>query len=275
MGGEIVIRMAKSLAGCAEACGLKGVLQSNPIQKITGSETVKLQGALEKDVVSLANSTESFFQKFKENLKKLITDKDGNLIFREDNVTKLVEIPEKDKHLYPDYVGINGKWFYEKFISKGKELKLNLEKEFKLLEEPLGIIEHGTSAEAYNEILKHGFKHSDNFAETFKGIYFTRLADGANNYGEKCLRAKVKGKIATGNPRLIYEFCSHPSAIDDFLQKNNLTQISSYELKEMLLKDILKSKGYVGFLSDSIAPFAKCKALVIFDPENIKLLQNQ
>lgn len=50
------------------------------------------------------------------------------------------------------------KMYYEKFVSKGDEVKFNLDKEFPPLNEELGVIIHGTSQEAYNKILREGFK---------------------------------------------------------------------------------------------------------------------
>lgn len=176
-------------------------------------------------------------------------------------------------HLYSEYIEEDGIRYYEKFVSKGDELKLNIEKNFKPFDGDLGILEHGTTEKAYSDILKSGFKPSERFAETFRGIYFTRLADGANNYGKKTVKATVNGKVAVGNPKTVTNFWRYPSKIDDYLKTNKMEHIEANKLKEMLLKDELQKRGFVGFLSDRVALFGRCKSLVIFNPFNISIIK--
>ena len=206
------------------------------------------------------NSVEGFYLKFKNKLKALVTDKQGNFIYRQPDKTELVPIKSGTTEMY-----------IEKVIGKGDVCKFNFDKEYKPLNEAMGILEHGTSEKSFNEIKKNGFSVGEGFAETFHGVYLTRKVDGANHYGEKQLQCRLKGNAATGNIDYISDFLFYPTAIDDYIEKNNL-KFDAHKLKEMLLKDEFKNRGFDALYSDRIAPFAKCKSVVVFDPKNLEIL---
>lgn len=268
--GKIGTVMGKEVIAWTRTVANKSLLATKPVK--VNIEGLKLAPNIKTDTLSIS-SEQGFYLKYKNKLKSLVTDKDGNFIYREKDKTELIEIPKGQEHLHTEFViEPDGRMYYEKFISKGDEIKFNLDRDFSPLSEETGILVHGTTRDAYNKILKEGFKRSKRFAETFDGIYFTRLTDGINTYGEKQIKCLLKGKVAVGNIRTISNFIYGPTAIEDYLTANNITGIQAFKLKQLLLKDEFLNRGYKGLYANSRRNFAKCKSLVVFNPEDIKII---
>ena len=130
---------------------------------------------------------------------------------------------------------------------------------------------HGTPKEAYTKILKEDFKTGKRFAETFPGIYCTRLIDGKNNYGEKQIKGVLNGKVATGDIRKISDFIYGLIKIDDFLKSGKFNSINPIKLKQLLLIDEFLVRGYKGVYSNTSMNFAKCKSLVVLNNNDLKI----
>lgn len=269
--GKLVTSLSKKTVPWLKASGKTNILQTKPVNN-TNIKELKYIPTYTPDTISI-NTTEYFYAKFKNKLKSLATDKDGNFIYRKPDKTELVEISKGEEHLYDSYlIEPDGKMYYEKFLSKGDDIKFNIDKEFKPLNEDVGILVHGTSKEAYTKILKEGFKTSKRFAETFPGIYFTRLIDGKNNYGEKQIKCVLNGKVATGDIRKISDFIYGPTKIDDFLKSGKFNDIDPIKLKQLLLMDEFLVRGYKGVYSNTSMNFAKCKSLVVFNNNDLKII---
>lgn len=241
---------------------------------VTNFRGLQYSHNLTSDNLSITTA-EGVFGKYKHKLKELVKDKNGNFVYRNSDKTELVEIPKGKENLYDSYVELsNGKKYYEKVVGKGDELRLNIEKDFKPLNEETGILIHGTSEEAYNKILKEGFRKSKRFAETFDGIYFTRLADGENHYGEKQIKCLLNGKVAVGDINKISDFIYAPTAIEDFLSAHNISGIDATEIKQLLLKEEFLDKGYKALYSANSNNLARCKSLVVFNPKDVKIIKD-
>ncbi len=213
---------------------------------------------------------EVFYKKNKELIEKLLTDKDGNITYRNLDKKELVELTEKEQGKIFNYVIIDGKKYREKIVTPGNEIKFKFEEAFKPFNEGLGVLIHGTDAQSYHKIMKGNFKiNNKKFAESFHGIYATRQADGLNNYGEKKIKCLLNGKVATGDVEQISSFIGYPSKLDDYLINNNITGIRTDILKELFLKEEFLKRGYKGFYSTQETFFAKCKPVVIFDPKDL------
>lgn len=252
----------------------KSILHTKPVTQFN-THGLRYAPKLEADSISIT-SPEVVYSKLKSKLKSLVTDKNGNFVYRDFDKTELVEIPKGQEHMYESYIiKPDGKMYYEKFVSKGDEVKFNIDKDFLPLNEDVGILIHGTSEKAYNKILKEGFKTSQGFVETFDGIYFTRLADGKNPYGEKQIYCLLDGKVVTGNIGKISDFIYCPTGIDDYLSAHNIPGVDAVKLKQLLLKDEFIVRGYKGLYANSDNNFAKCKSLVVFNPKDIKIIANE
>lgn len=249
-----------------EAAG--SVLRTKP--RIKGQKLIYAPDSFE-----ITNPLLNFYQKHKQILKKLVTDKKGNFLYKEADKTTLVEITEQEAMQLGEYAQKGNKYYKQVVTEKGKIVIINLDKEYSKFPEDMGILVHGTSEDAYNSILKNGFIINDKkFAETFHGIYFTRQVDGANRYGEHKILAKVKGDIACGDLDKISCFLhSEDSKLSEYLKSLGRTDISVSEIKEMLIKDEFLSRGYVGFYYPEVSLFSRCKPVVIFNPnKNLEII---
>ncbi|MBO5738032.1 hypothetical protein J6R97_01685 [bacterium] len=189
-------------------------------------------------------ATERFYEKNKDLIEKLLTDKDGNIVYRDFDGNKLI--------------------------------KFKFDDEFKPLKEELGALVHRTDPQSYIKIMKDNFKiNNKKFAESFHGIYFIRKADDINPelldkmYGKNRIECLLNGKTAIGDVDRIASFIGYPSALDDYLKNNNIIGIGSNRLKELFLKDEFLKRGYKAFYSKEETFFAKCRALVVFDPKDL------
>ena len=227
------------------------------------------------DTFESTNPLLDFYRKHKSELKQLVTDKKGNFIYKDKAKTKLVEISQDKAEQLGEYTMIGDKYYREVITSKGNLTKINIDNEYKIFAEDLGVLEHGTSEEAYNSIIQNGFNLNDkNFAETFHGIYFTRQLDGINRYGERKIFAKINGDIACGDANKISQFIhSENTELDKYLKSCGTVDMNSSTIKEMLLKEEFTKRGYVGFYSPQRALFAKCKPVVIFNPNDIEIIK--
>lgn len=220
------------------------------------------------DSFEITNPLLDFYKKHKDILKKLVTDKDGNFIYKESDKTEFVEITEKEAKQLKQYAKKGDKYYKEVVTQKGEIVRINFDKEYKRFPEDLGVLVHGTSEDAYNSILKTGFRINDKkFAETFHGTYFTRQVDGANRYGERKILAKAKGDVAYGDlDKICYFLHSDAPRLSAYLKSLGRTDISVSQIKEMILRDEFLSRGYVGFYYPEVSMFARCKPVVVFNP---------
>ena len=251
----------------------KSLLCSKP-QKITEFKNLKYIRT-EIDTFKTSNPLLDFYKNHKQELKTLVTDEKGNFIYKNADQTKLVEISRKEAEQIGSYTIKGGKFYKTVVIQKGKTIKINLDKEYKKFTDDLGILEHGTSEDAYHLILKNGFQvNNEKFAETFHGIYFTRQLDGINNYGERKILAKINGDIAYGDADKISDFLhSNNPKLDKYLKEHGLIDVPVSDIKEMLLKDEFVLRGYRGFYASEDAFFAQCKPVVIFNPKDIEIIK--
>ncbi len=217
---------------------------------------------------------QAFFNEHKAQLKKLVTDKQGNFLYKENDKYSLVEISEQEAHKIKNYTLKGGKYYKQVVTQKGKIKKINIDKEYPKFNEKLGILEHGTSAENYESILNEGFKiNKRKFAETFHGIYMTRLADGKNTYGVKRVQALCNEDVAFGDLNKISDFLYADSEKLDKYIKSLGEKFSSRDIKELLLKDEFMSRGLKGLYSSEVGLFAQCKALVIFNSNDLQIIK--
>jgi hypothetical protein len=170
-----------------------------------------------------------------------------------------------------------------KFAHNGKRKEISLDELINPCNDEIELVYHGTSAEAYNNILKNGFDLTIkpvHMKLALTGIYCALNKTDTEYYGDTVMTIKNNGKIAQSNLEilsLIKEDGLIHESIMKLFEDSKYTQSAdkwfiAVEVVNCMLKDLFLERGYTGVMDYEYSEIPGCHSFIALDPASISIL---
>ena len=162
-----------------------------------------------------------------------------------------------------------------------KRIYTSFDEILKPLDEDLGTIYHGTTAENKTAILQEGFRTDLGIKHGTDGVggtYFTRQK--TDLYGDNTITAKFNGKVAIADTDIlesIKSFYANTNSLKKYLRKFNLDDGQEIAIAKIIMPKYMQRKitdmGYQGILGSNYSQAAQCRYFSALDPSLIEIIE--